>query len=226
MRASAHGSMATVLLLLPLLAIPLFAIFGIPQFAPVESNPPDSAAPLRDRTAVNSSDAPAFSPAPAWGDAGFPAAVSNSESEWMGEAPVTDPAASVDTRVRTASATEQSPQFVADSPAASDAGGYRRLRGGSGNSNPQELSGVTTIAVRESPTMALTWKSAVERLNRLEIRNFRLEPGQQLGQFVFICSYTPQHSPRLSYRFEAQADEPLRAVEKVLEQIDNWMAAR
>lgn len=74
--------------------------------------------------------------------------------------------------------------------------------------------------------MALTWKSAVERLNRLEIRNFRLEPGQQLGQFVFICSYTPQHSPRLSYRFEAQADEPLRAVEKVLEQIDNWMAAR
>jgi len=85
---------------------------------------------------------------------------------------------------------------------------------------------VTTASIQESPAAGLTWKSAVERLNHLEIRNFRLEPGQQVGQFVFICSYTPQHSPRLSYRFEAQADEPLRAVEKVLDQIETWMAAR
>ncbi|MDX1966591.1 MAG: hypothetical protein SFV23_05420 [Planctomycetaceae bacterium] len=113
-----------------------------------------------------------------------------------------------------------------DSPSNSDTGGYRRLQSGAGVSKTHERGGVTTIAVRELPDRGLTWKSAVERLNRLEIRNFRLEPGQQLGQFVFICSYTPQHSPRLSYRFEAQADEPLRAVEKVLEQIDNWMAAR
>ena len=69
---------------------------------------------------------------------------------------------------------------------------------------------------------SLTWQSAVQRLNELEIRNFRLERGHQDNQFIFICSYTPSDSPRVSNRFEAEADEPLKAVEKVLEQIEEW----
>jgi hypothetical protein len=73
---------------------------------------------------------------------------------------------------------------------------------------------------------SLTWQSAVERLNELQIRNFRLEPGTEAGQFVFICSYTPTDAPRVSYRFEAGADEPLKAVEKVLEQIIEWQQRR
>ena len=77
-----------------------------------------------------------------------------------------------------------------------------------------------------SASEPLTWKSAVERLNELEIRNFRLEPGHQNGQFVFICSYTAPDTPRVSYRFEAGADEPLKAVEKVLEQIAEWQQRR
>lgn len=73
---------------------------------------------------------------------------------------------------------------------------------------------------------ALTWQGAVRRLNDLEIRNFRLQPGHRDNQFVFICSYTPSDSPRVSYRFEAEADEPLKAVEKVLEQIAEWQQRR
>lgn len=80
--------------------------------------------------------------------------------------------------------------------------------------------------LRESENESLTWQRAVERLNGLDIRNFRLEPGHQLGQFVFICSYTPPDNPRVSYRFEAVADEPLKAVEKVLEQIVQWQQSR
>lgn len=79
---------------------------------------------------------------------------------------------------------------------------------------------------RDSANEPLTWQGAVERLNALDIRNFRLEPGHQLGQFVFICSYTPPDNPRVSYRFEAGADEPLKAVEKVLEQIIEWQKSR
>jgi hypothetical protein len=67
---------------------------------------------------------------------------------------------------------------------------------------------------------------AVERLNELEIRNFRLEPGQRKGLFVFICTYTPPDSPTVSYRFEAEADQPLKAVQKVLEQIVDWHQRR
>jgi len=72
---------------------------------------------------------------------------------------------------------------------------------------------------KESAGETLTWQNAVQRLNELEIRSFRLEPGHQVGQFVFICSYTPPDTPRVSYRFEAESDQPLKAVEKVLEQI-------
>ena len=79
---------------------------------------------------------------------------------------------------------------------------------------------------RELPVEELTWNMAVERLNELEIRNFRLEPGQRKGLFVFICTYTPPDSPTVSYRFEAEADQPLKAVQKVLEQIVDWHQRR
>lgn len=69
---------------------------------------------------------------------------------------------------------------------------------------------------------SLTWKEAVRRLNELEIRNFRLQPGLHDSQFAFSCMYTPSDNPRISTRFEAEADEPLKAVEKVLAQIEVW----
>jgi hypothetical protein len=72
----------------------------------------------------------------------------------------------------------------------------------------------------------LTWTSAVQRLNEMEIHNFRLQPGHRENQFVFICSYSSSDSPRVSRRFEAEADEPLKAVEKVLEQIAEWKQRR
>ncbi len=80
--------------------------------------------------------------------------------------------------------------------------------------------------VRETAAEELTWSVAVERLNELEIRNFRLEPGPRLGLFVFICTYTPPDSPTVSYRFESEADQPLKAVQKVLEQIQEWRQRR
>ena len=79
---------------------------------------------------------------------------------------------------------------------------------------------------QEFADQPLTWQSAVEKLNEFDIRSFRLEPGHQFGHFVFICSYTPPDTPRVSHRFEADADEPLKAVEKVLEQIVEWQKRR
>ncbi len=72
----------------------------------------------------------------------------------------------------------------------------------------------------------LTWAAAVERLNEFDIRSFRLEPGDRSGQFVFICSYPSPEAPTVSYRFEAAAEEPLKAVEKVIEQIVEWRRNR
>jgi hypothetical protein len=72
----------------------------------------------------------------------------------------------------------------------------------------------------------LTWRTAVRRLNKLGIRHFQLEPGARENEFQFSCSLTPSDQPRISHRFEAEAAEPLRAVERVLIQIEQWLDQR
>ena len=69
---------------------------------------------------------------------------------------------------------------------------------------------------------SLTWKTAVHRLNDLGIHKYQLQPGQNETDFHFSCSYNPTGNARVSRRFEAEANEPLKAVEKVLEQIETW----
>ena len=225
MRSTAHGSVATVLLLIPILAIPLLAIFGVPQFVPAV--PTAGEDPALEATA-GLDDAPAFAPSSDWDTNGAPAAIAHahsaSDAAWHQEGSPADSSAASFTTI-TNGASERGQQTAQATASHEPHGGerqqaiYRRQR---------EDGSVMNVA-GESPAALggnLTWKSAVDRLTKLEIRNFRLEPGQQVGQFLFICSYTPQHNPRLSYRFEAEADEPLRAVEKVLAQIDTWLAKR
>ena len=107
------------------------------------------------------------------------------------------------------------------------------IASGDGSQGPRVFqrprsANVDNVDTRSIPAEneALTWQTAVRKLNDLEIRNFRLQPGHRENQFAFICSYTPKDSPRVSYRFEAEADEPLKAVEKVFEQIAEWQQRR
>ncbi|QDT40619.1 hypothetical protein Pan241w_06770 [Gimesia alba] len=67
-----------------------------------------------------------------------------------------------------------------------------------------------------------TWSAAVQKLNELGIRDYRLEPGVRPNEFLFSCTYSPPHNPRISRRFEAEALDPLKAVIKVLQQVDEW----
>lgn len=214
MRSSAHGSVVSILMLMPILAIPLFAIFGIPEFAPVADLPLDDD---MQQHAPTESDAPRF------------AAVSNWESETLPDtAPVDAPAWGTTPNQLQIPAFDQ--RRAKTLPAASPQESaeirpvvWQEETAGGAQSSQAASRNVQALPQGES---ALTWKSAVQRLQQLEIRSYRLEPGREPGQFTFICSYTPQHNPSVSYRFEAEADEPLRAVEKVLSQIDTWMAAR
>lgn len=240
MRTSAQSSLATVLLLVPILAVPMLAIFGVPQFTPVVASPYEDNASSRR---LDESEAPPFSPRSGERDA-FEKVASNISSdvtEW-GDDTNDDRAARTlaDRRGVTtaghrrnapvAESTEPSPfAQVGESqavPLMNEAmpGSYRRPRSNSEvvDPRPKRAPLRTTPAVLDPQ---LTWRDAVQKLNSLEIRNFRLEPGQQPLQFIFSCSYTPRDTPAVSYRFEAEADEPLRAVERVLEQIDTWLAA-
>ena len=68
----------------------------------------------------------------------------------------------------------------------------------------------------------VTWTEAVQRLNALGIHRFQLQPGRNEHEFHFSCLHTPANNPRVTHRFEAEAGEPLRAVQLVLQQIQEW----
>ncbi len=276
MRSSIHGTFATLLLLIPVGAIPALAIFGIPQFAPVVASPlREGHEGDRERRVGESARAPADdlfhddSDFPARGDdapsapgrlgdsvpvpnrnaarnlpsrahdggnqvAGLPSRLPS----WAEDPPPDDRRPSVPSRNEVSPRNESgSNRFSARSPRTTERGGgnIRLIGDEAADSQPPQSyqrqretpSERGTPAQREETGRdSLTWQNALRRLNELEIRNFRLEPSRQANQFVFICSYTPSDSPRVSYRFEAESEEPLKAVEKVLAQIDEWQQRR
>jgi hypothetical protein len=66
------------------------------------------------------------------------------------------------------------------------------------------------------------WRDATRRLKELGIRKYRLESQIEEQTFVFICSFAAVENPRVVRRFEAEADNPLEAVQKVIDEIDEW----
>lgn len=72
----------------------------------------------------------------------------------------------------------------------------------------------------------LTWRQASAKLNDLGVKNYHLERGVSEGTFLFVCMFSPGDSPQVVHRFEAEADDPLIAVNQVLQQIDRWMRSR
>jgi hypothetical protein len=81
-------------------------------------------------------------------------------------------------------------------------------------------------AARYPSDEARSWKAAVARLNALGIHDYQLQPGERAGEFHFSCRFVSRTNPRVMQRFEAEAREPLEAVEQVLEQIDEWKGRR
>ena len=271
MRSSIHGTFATLLLLIPVGAIPALAIFGIPQFAPVASSPlreghegdrerrvGDSARAPADDLFHDDTDFPSRGEdaASAPGRLGDSVPVPNRSAKrgsshdqvaelpgrlpsWADDSAVDDRRPSAPQRGRSefdrfASRDEESaprrPQVNERSGSDIRLASSERLDPGTAQSYQRQrempTQRVDPAPREETGRDSLTWQGAVRRLNELEIRSFRLEPGRQTNQFVFICSYTPSDSPRVSYRFEAESEEPLKAVEKVLAQIDEWQQRR
>lgn len=285
------NSLATILLMIPVLTVPALAIFGIPQFTPVVASPLDEGigqdrekgignsarlshdelfddvegispelgarsertSPVRHRVSSSSPQRssrlqpPEARATPSWGD----------DLERVADGPnPTRLASSAESGDITTSERVPKPAMNAERLAR-----YERSPRQSGKKSDPDRSAtlddsshrITQIAyseefsdhenradavsgerqrtprrakLREPAAEELTWTAAVERLNELEIRSFRLEPGPRLGLFVFICSYTAPDAPSVSYRFEAEADQPLKAVQKVLEQIVEWRQRR
>ena len=91
---------------------------------------------------------------------------------------------------------------------------------------------MATSSVRTNPTSqpavanSLSWQAASRKLTELGIEKYHLERGQNEGAFLFVCLFTPGDAPNVTHRFEAEAADPLQAVNQVLGEIDRWLQQR
>jgi hypothetical protein len=278
MRSAIYSLCTTLLLLVPVSAVPLMAVFGVPQFTPVVASPLDDSADEEwDRPSPRKPKGKAprtmeqdpeltVEEAPLWDETSAKRAASprklkpDKKSDLFPEAPTEreqdllfapgrntakkqrPPAARATPIQRVAHETIDADESKGGAFAAMDellgetvaldgvpAGGipsYRRQRPGI---NPAERGLEKSASATKRhlpPSKPPTWTEAVRRLNELGIRNFRLEPGVRPGEFSFTCSYTHSKSPHVTRRFEAEADEPLTAVGKVLVQVEEWARQR
>jgi hypothetical protein len=98
---------------------------------------------------------------------------------------------------------------------------FRYSRIGAGENR---LSGARSNS--ESASTEFTWTTAIDELNAEGVHNYRLTPGAQPGVFRFMCFVTSVESPRVSRRFDAEAGDPLEAVQQVLAQVADWNRAQ
>lgn len=255
-----QGLFATLLMLVPMTAVPIMAVVGIPQFVPqavsstehpvafkpvvLESRAGRSAAPFSRAMAVSSRSSDLFEPyastgghqpAVDWQDplAGVreqpslrPANLPDSQTVAEPHDQIRQVAAQYSSRgadsqtvpARYAPGAKPAPGDDLFTPVASDReSGSRYVRTASLRSE--------SVTSSPSQSSSLTWQQASTRLEELGIHHFDLVRGSRPGEFRFMCLVTSVDDPRISRRFEAEAGDPLLAVERVLLQIENWNAS-
>jgi hypothetical protein len=200
----------TVLLLGTLLLVPLIAVFGIPEFVPVVASLP-SQADTGSNAFTPSAHAEHGRSAVGESSRFFPNDLFASIQEGQ---PPTQPPIQLDQISQSASVVQETPlgNWQVDASRRTPAKTERPFR--------------RSDALDATARRSLTWREAVAHLNVLGIRDFRLQPGRQPHSFHFSCSFTPTDNPRITRRFEAEADEQLEAVAKVLAQVDTWIEQR
>lgn len=264
MRRRRQGQFATFAMLIPMFAIPVMAVFGIPQFAPVVASPADKSQPewLADRsfTRIGQSDAfPArslnmvaaetdrldlFEPYPETANSGVRELAAAErrpdqqhsyaggrpvriENDAAANAPVLDLFEPVDNTRRPNSHSvspkqRNLPGTVRREVAASSDALISRA---DSNTSPSAPSRASSTRIARQP-VGSSWRDAIDHLNQLGIRTYRLSPSTSDGRYHFMCLVTSADDPRISRRFEAEGREPLDAVDRVLTQVEEWNRVR
>jgi len=94
------------------------------------------------------------------------------------------------------------------------------------NSLPnQTASNQNSTAFSSNPGNTLSWEQAIAQLARYGIHDYRLQPGLDANTFHFACYLHGDPTGKNSatvIRFEAEAANPLVAVQNTLLQIEQW----
>jgi hypothetical protein len=204
-------SLATFLLSVPVAAIGLMAVFGIPQFADVIANQRDEDPgedPLDDLRSESSDLFGEYDPA-------FPPTSSGED-----DAP---------SWASTAADTGRAELQEGRSPRPTDFWGNRGSEFAAHETSHEHVSFESagfSSGAGQTATPTMSWLEARRQLNDLGVNEFHLEAGSVPDTFTFVAVFTPGDHPEVTYRFEAEASEPLVAVEDVVAQIEDWLADR
>lgn len=233
MSGKSGSSLGTLLFSVPLAAIPLMAIFGIPQFAPLVASPERAGGYERSR------------------DDGEPDGRSASRrrgrsrvlSEELDEdfdrnrpaSAFADERTGVELGFADRSAAQDDEHHASQAPFRGDVYGHSQVDSDAPPfASPTDRSQPLLRGARDdAPTASdaslpaasgreLTWQTAARRFQELGITSYHLEPGAEATSFLFVCSFFPAANSNVEMRFESEAAEPLDAVNDVLAQIERW----
>lgn len=264
MHSSSSGPLTTLLMLVPLIAVPALAIFGVPNVDGLNGSTENS---THQPASDDDLDAPTAKPSRPLVD----------EDADLGEGFIPTGETDANDPFLHGSAGRRRPDRTADASEGDELRGLDRPR----NRNPRSSANTPTETPRKemseapsprgsdrdlseeipfgdpperSETAAVTrprgsratqprgtamkefdeartaaprdWQAATARLKQFGIRDFHLTNGEADHHFLFTCRYVMPDNPRVVRRFEAEASEPLAAVEDVLTQVETWLSTR
>lgn len=245
-----HGQgISAWLIMVPLLIVPLIAVFGVPQFTPITAQTADGADGEEAFLPLElGSEAPLAESVPP-----FPGGTI--ENEPSRSAPANPEGWTDPFENPTDMRPSQPPDGISSGApsTATDPGledPFARPSGRSSSappddfraqpkldewSSPADIEGYSrtpdsgtgasnTTVPRSEPVSQLTWRQAVARLNELGVQKFQLSQTAEPFVFQFVCDLSRPDNPRVTHRFDAKAGEPLKAVENVIEQVELWSA--
>ena len=216
--SNSAGAVSSIVMSLPLIAVPCLAVFGLPSIGPATAE-----AEADDSLTLGSADE--LGPASARESAAFPPIVDAGGAPAVATPPI-------------AERTQIDPTSDHRGAAANRAAGLRDAAqtpaAATGSEPFADVLADTTLAATKRPDVASvesasqrprSWEETVGKLAALGIRDFHLTNGDVAGEFYFTCTTPPDRSavPR---RFEAEGASPSEAAADTLQQVEQWLATR
>ncbi len=78
----------------------------------------------------------------------------------------------------------------------------------------------------EPSSRSMSMKESLKKLNALGVKHYHLERGSDADTWLFVCLFAPGDEARVTHRFESESDDPDRAAEETVKQIDGWLLKR
>lgn len=72
----------------------------------------------------------------------------------------------------------------------------------------------------------VSMKESLKKLNSLNVKKYHLVPGSEPNTWLFVCMFAPGDDQKVIHRFESEDADPDQAVAKTVEQIDAWLLKR